>query len=732
MLRKYKILYMFILLLGSLWDIHAQNTYQLSSEIKTLKNGDTLQYPFTGGFNNPQFSSIDLNNDNKKDIFIFDRAGEKILTFLNRSSVGSIEYEFAPEYTQAFPRMQHWALLVDYNCDGIEDIFTANENFIRVFKGNKTGGNLSFSKVADTLFYTINSIKEPISVLPIDIPAFIDVTGDGDIDVVTFAPGGGYMYYFENRSVENGAGCTQLEFVRADDCWGHFYESGLAKKVDLDSCGPGFTGGGGSEKLRHAGSTVLVLDENGDGLKDLVLGDISFDNLNLLINGNTNAASIIVAQDTAFPSSSPVEMPIFPAAYFVDVNNDGKRDLIISPNAVNNSIDINNIWYYENIGTATNPAFNLQRKDLFIKNTIDVGTASNPVFFDYNGDGLLDIVIGNQSKQVSTLAQSARLTLYENIGTSSMPVFEWISDDYLGISAFNLFAIAPAFGDLDGDGDLDLLIGDFNGNVHFFENTAGAGNPAVFSGINPVWMNIDVGSFATPQIVDVDRDGRMDLIIGEKNGNLNYLRNTGTPSAPFFDATPTSDFFGKVDIRPPLSPVGYSVPYLFEPDSGAAYELLVGSSSGQIFRYTNVEGNLTGIFTKSDTLFASIEVGERATVNGGYLNGDKRPELLIGNFRGGIELYSKDLGIGFSNIPNPSGDLVIYPNPASAEIYIHFPFTKKGDLIIYENLGRVIMNTKIKNENRRVEDISHLPNGVYFIIYSSENIYIANKLIITK
>src|ERR1035437_2758241 len=86
--------------------------------------------PWIGGLNNCQFGSIDLDMDGKKDLVIFDRHGYKILPFLNKGGVGEIKYEYAPQYASAFPKMEHWFQLVDYDGDGKEDIFTDRKSVV--------------------------------------------------------------------------------------------------------------------------------------------------------------------------------------------------------------------------------------------------------------------------------------------------------------------------------------------------------------------------------------------------------------------------------------------------------------------------------------------------------------------------------------------------------------------------------------------------------------------------
>ncbi|MBM3264708.1 MAG: VCBS repeat-containing protein, partial [candidate division Zixibacteria bacterium] len=92
------------------------------------------------------------------------------------------------------------------------------------------------------------------------------------------------------------------------------------------------------------------------------------------------------------------------------------------------------------------------------------------------------------------------------------------------------YSSAPAFVDLDKDGDLDLLSGEYYGNFHYFENTGSSSAPA-FSATqtNPFGL-VDVGYSSAPAFGDLDNDGDLDLLSGEYYGNFRYFENNSSPS----------------------------------------------------------------------------------------------------------------------------------------------------------------------------------------------------------
>jgi hypothetical protein len=93
-----------------------------------------------------------------------------------------------------------------------------------------------------------------------------------------------------------------------------------------------------------------------------------------------------------------------------------------------------------------------------------------------NGDGKQDLLVGNYGYfDPSDSTFTSGLAYFLNTGTASEPEYTLINDDFGGLSSMGWVALCPTFSDLDGDGDLDMLVGNGAGEIHHFENTAGAG-----------------------------------------------------------------------------------------------------------------------------------------------------------------------------------------------------------------------------------------------------------------
>lgn len=668
-------------------------------------NTDFALFPFAGGLNNPQFWEIDLNLDGINDLFVFDRTGNKVLTFINNGTSGQIDYAYAPVYEGLFPAMQNFVVLLDVNCDGVEDLFTSFDNGIKVYYSQLTESSFFYVEQIDKLEYKSAGFNFEIFVGVIDIPAIIDVNMDGDPDILNFRPAGGFVDYFENMQIEKGEPCGTFSLELVSSCWGNFYESGINKAVTLDTLCSGLE----SERSGlHAGSTFLAYDADLDNDIDIVLGDLSFNNLNALTNGGDIISAHIIEQDTAFPSYNlPVNLPTFPAPFLLDVNNDNKKDLIVAPNKKGFSQNFKNVWLYKNNAADDSYLFTYQMDSFLVSDMIDVGEGAHPAFFDYNQDGLLDIIIGNYGYFQSGDFSSS-LALYENTGTIDTPAFKLITRDYAGLASYNFININPAFYDMDNDGSIDMIIGEQTGALHYFRNTAAPESTANFILQSAFYKGIDVGIASSPCVIDITNDGLPDLIIGEQNGNLNYYENTGTLGAP--DYTLVSEFWGDVDVRSPGLLTGHSTPFLYK-DNDDIWKLMVGSESGTIYYYQPTE-DWSGSFTLLTNSFSNIDDGEFSDAVFQDTNNDNIPELLTGNYRGGISLYGEETTV--DAIEDLSHEqILIYPNPAKDMLFIAAANTITS-LTLISVSGAIVKQHKM-NSSKVELNLADVPSGIYLL-----------------
>jgi hypothetical protein len=167
--------------------------------------------------------------------------------------------------------------------------------------------------------------------------------------------------------------------------------------------------------------------------------------------------------------------------------------------------------------------------------------------------------------------------LYRNTGTATVPSFEFVTDDYLSIISQNYSGkLSPAFGDLDADGDKDLLIGDDNGALIYYRNDGGS-----FVFITAAYMSIDVGNGASVQIFDVNQDGNRIFSWVKKMVHLTILRMSDLQQFHFLLLRQLLNLFSGISFNVPPTTDSYSTTYMFRQNNDT--KMLVTTMSGEIY-----------------------------------------------------------------------------------------------------------------------------------------------------
>ena len=735
-MRKYIVLILFFLSFAKLTT--AQFYFNRDINIP-VSNGAPLLLPWAGGLNFPLFSEIDFNNDGLKDLFVFDRGDNRVSTYLNNGNSGTDCWDYAPQYENAFPSMNGWAFLYDYNCDGKPDLLTVGfrNNSITQYVNDSPIGGLHFTLV-DSMILMQGGAGGAANIFASGLlmANFNDIDNDGDMDIIgqQFTCVGAFAYY-KNYSMEHYGVCDSLnDYQLETNAWGKFaLRSGVYPNVAIGfyniNC---FSSGQPSYDMSLAApmddtfANIFTIDIDGDGDKDALIGDSQTRNSLLAINGGTSTMAIMTNQDTAFPSYDvPVDLQSFTQHSYVDADNDSVRDLIVANDEYENN---KGCYYYKNIGSDSSPVFSFVQNNFLQDQMIDVGEAAAPVLFDYDNDGLLDLVIGNKSKTINQTLYSVSLTLYRNVGTASSPAFEFVTDDFAGMAAYNLRGkISPAFGDMDGDGDKDLLLGNNDGTILYFKNNLGT-----FTLSTANFMGIDVGSASSVQIFDVDFDGKLDLVVGEQNGLLNYFQNVGSVNAPFFTVAPTASPFGSINLAVNPSVDGYTSAYVFRQNNDT--KMLVTQMHGDVLLYGNIDGNVSGTFTLLDTVvkkYLGNRYGFLNTVSGGDLNNDGKEDMIVGLFGGGVQVF-------YQSIINNTVDqtirnaVEIFPNPVKDKFVIRVnSFSSNLEYTLVDLQGRKISNGKIV-DGYSIVNAESVAGGIYLLHVFSPTFNASIKVVVAK
>ena len=521
-------LFLFLIFFNSV-SAFSQIDFSYNSDIKFIENNKELKFPLAGGLNSAQYGTIDLNLDDIPDLVVFDRSSDKLLTFISTGS----EYEYAPLYEHQFPSdIQNWMVLADYNCDGKMDLFTYTNLGVRVFKNISTTV-LEWEPADDPIFTQGSSSMVNLSVNSTDIPAIVDLDGDSDLDILVYNfASGGLIEHHKNMAIENNGNCNTLEYVRVSQRYGDFEECTCDEFVfSGESCNSG------GRMLHAGGKAILAFDNDNDGDLELVIGQENCTDLDIIENKGNSSEAVFDSFSNFFPEkNATISFDQFPAPFLIDVNFDGLKDIILSPNIRSNPEGLidntNSSWLYVNIGSVEIPDFQFDKKDFLQEDMIDVGDFSYPVFFDIDGDLDEDLLIGNQGTNKEG-AYRASIRLYSKTAEG----FVLTDDDFASLSQLNFTYLNPSFVDINKDGKLDLVIhasdeNDDSGLFYLLNTSINSISKFEIAQIKAI--SISVGTFDDAELFDVNSDGILDLLLGKSNGKLEYYINTGTNLSPNF------------------------------------------------------------------------------------------------------------------------------------------------------------------------------------------------------
>ncbi len=687
-------------------------------------SGQLLADPWSGSLGVSQFDFIDFNGDGMKDLVALDRNDNRILTFLKVQRNGQYTYRYAPDYERIFPDdIRYWFLFRDYNGDGLLDLFFSTNGNVGVYRNIGTPLQPQFSLLSSILVADFGfGFPINIYVMNLDMPGIADLDRDGDLDILSFDNFfTGQINFFKNLSREKYNHSDSLEFKAESRCWGKFYEYSLNNGVLLltdSNCNP-TAASFRTPRVQHSGSSITLMDIDHDNDQDVLLGDVGFPNLVYLRNGGTIQEARMTYKDTLFPHySTKIHNPIFPIASPVDVDEDGKTDLVVTNGDAFSSNRDNHIQYYRNIRGAlpASDSFQLVSKNFLIDQHIRGWRRSVPAAGDLDNDGDQDMLIAFMNWE-----NRAVLHFYRNTGTPQAPAFQLVDTNYLGLANGILFRdLVPCIADFDGDGDQDILLGERDGYVHLVRNVAPSGSAPQWAQPIMNYQNIYVGGRAAPEAFDVNNDGKRDLVIGNFAGILKYYRNTGTAVNPQFVLE--TDTFGRVNVA--TFSTGYSIPRIGYLNGNSRPDLVVGSEDGFVFVYPDFTSNLTGNFPLDTNLFRNgingLDYKKRigsysapALIN---LNGDTLTDLLVGFWRAGIQAFLNVANITTSTKEVNLEKWTVFPNPNADNNWNLSGLAGNPEdwtIGFYDLAGKLIQPFKSPDSNWNIR--TSLSSGIYLL-----------------
>ncbi len=563
--------------------------------------GDPLDHPFLGGFNLPRPQLADADGDGDLDLFLQEHS-DRIMFFRNEAAGGASEYRWVTDAYEDLP-VGEWYRFADVDLDGDLDLLAEEPfSYIRYYRNDGGPGPAAYVLAADTLRDTDG---EPIFSDRQNIPNAADIDCDGNLDLLIGRLTGTITRYEAEKTDDNGVPVFR-----------HITDS--FEDIEIVAAFQG---------IRHGANTMALGDVDRDGDRDLFWGD--FFEAGLLFIENTGSCRRPVLRGTPrpFPLGDPVATSGYNAPALGDTDLDGDLDLVMGVLGgafLPARTAIENLHLFEQDGDG-----DFAQVTARLIRTVDAGSESIPALTDLDGDGDLDLLVSNKIEPGDN--RTGALYVYENTGSPAAPAFR-ARGKVPGLPA--AYHFAPAFGDLDGDGDDDMLLGEWRDRVAWYRND-GRG---WFSRnrLLPRWRMADSaavtltrGRNTTPALGDLDADGDLDLIVGESSGALNYYRNDGGPRGPDFQLV--SDEFQDIDVG------RRSAPALVDLDGDGDLDLAVGSEISGLRLFTNEGTPKEPVFVETDPF--SHEVPAFTVPVFADIDADGHLDLLAGGNGGGIVIY---------------------------------------------------------------------------------------------
>ncbi len=500
-----------------------------------------------------------------------------------------------------------------------------NDNLLDMIIGDD-GGDLSHYEqdfVGSANFIWISDSLSGIHIDSQSSPCFTDLDHDDLLDMIV-GDHSGKLHHYEQESTGS------LTFALRSDNFNEIDAGG-------DSA-PTFT------------------DLDGDSLLDLVVGE-SAGRLRHFEQDDTGSVSFTMVDDRfggidIGSSSSPL---------FSDLDGNGLLDLVIGS-------EMGPLNHFEQDQT-NSLNFGLITDNLL--NNIDVGATAAPFFVDLDDDGRLDMVSGEDKGELRHYEQDAAGSIKMNL----------ISNSLIGVDLGHFSK--PLITDLNHNNLLDLIIGEKDNRLFYYEQDAIG--LTTFTLISDGLNGVDVGEYPAPCIVDIDNDNLLDMIVGERYGNLYHYEQDSVGSITF---NQISESFNEIDVG------SFSVPAFTDLDGDSLLDLLVGELDGNLNHYEqDARGSFH--FNLISENFHEIDVGQVSHPVFIDLNGDGFEDLLVGDNTGAIHYFQRDEETGVEEVS--IGPLTVklyqnYPNPFNPVTTIWYDLLQSADIniSIYNMLGQKV------------------------------------------
>jgi VCBS repeat protein len=256
-------------------------------------------------------------------------------------------------------------------------------------------------------------------------------------------------------------------------------------------------------------------------------------------------------------------------------------------------------------------------------------------YVDYDGDGRLDLVVGvgdwtdygwdnafTAKGEWTNGPLRGFVYLLRNTGSNEEPKYGKPTKIEVGGQPLEVYGMpSPNLADFDGDGDLDIICGEFIDKFTWFENVGTRKEPKYAAGKylsrqgTPLRMDL---CMIVPVAVDWDSDGDVDLVVGQEDGRVALVDNTGRmgDNGPVFD--PPKFFRQEADE---VKFGALVTPVSFDWDADGDEDLICGNTAGYIGLIENLDGGnppkwAEAVLLEADGQVLRIEAGSNGSIQG--------------------------------------------------------------------------------------------------------------------